>query len=130
MRLLGPGNEVRSAQIGALLEHLDRFNNRKVFYPITSALQPKAMQAATGTYIPVNPGGQPTFEDLPTFPDASFKMLDFITGEMDDESGLQQTAKALAARSVPSGIHPQRVIEPVHLPLAAVKQYVALALRC
>src|SRR5205823_8897993 len=78
MRLLGPGNEVRSAQIGALLEHLDRFNNRKVFYPITSALQPKAMQAATGTYIPINPGGQPTVEDLPTFPDASLKMLDFI----------------------------------------------------
>jgi hypothetical protein len=129
MRLLGPGNEVRAAQIGALLEHLDRFNNRKVFYPLASALVPKAMQAATGTYIPINSGGQPVFEDIPTFPDSSLKMLDFMTGEMDDESGLQQTAQGLAAPSVQSGLHAQRIIEQVLIGLSDIKENSARALR-
>jgi len=129
MRLLGPGNEVRASNIGALLEHLDRFNNRKVFWPIASALQAKAMQAATGTYIPINPGGQPIFEDIPTFPDSSLKMLDFMTGEMDDEIGLQQTAQGMAQPSVKSGIHAQRIIEQALLGLSDIKQNVLRARR-
>jgi hypothetical protein len=63
MDALGPGNELRSAMIGAELEHLERFNRRKIFVPMTSTLQPQQLQSPTGTPIPILPGGEPKYEE-------------------------------------------------------------------
>lgn len=128
MDLLGDGNEIRSAQIGTFLEHLDRFLNRRVFVPTHSTLQPKALQASTGTYIPINPGGEPTYEEIPPFPTAAEKMLEFVTADMDDESGLQQTAQGLAPASVQSGIHAQRIIEQALVAISDLRENTARAL--
>lgn len=122
MRVLGDGNEIRSAQIGALLEHLDRFTNRRTFYPITSTLQPKSLQATTATALPINPGGKPEYEEIPPFPTASQQMLEWISADMDDESGLQQTAQGVAIPSVESGLHAQQIIEQVTVGLSDLRQ--------
>jgi hypothetical protein len=122
MDLLGNPNEIRNAQHGSWIEHLDRFNNRKVFYPITSILQPKAMQQMTGTYIPINPGGQPFPEEIPDYPKESIELLDRVTDEMNDESGLQQAAQGLEVPDINSGVQANYTIEQANKALAELKQ--------
>lgn len=121
MRLLGPGNELRNAQVGTFLEHLDRFINRKVFYPATSTWQPKSARAATATHIPINPGGQPHYEEVPDFPKMAEKMLDFVNADMDDESALQQIAQGVNPPSVKSGLHAQEIVEQVIAALSDIR---------
>jgi hypothetical protein len=122
MQLLGDGNEIRAAQIGTFLEHLDRFSRRKVFIPVTSTLQAEELRSSTGWMVPINPGGEPVFEDLPDYPVASEKMLEFVTTDMDDESGLQETAQGLASPSVESGLHAQRIIEQVLIGISDMRE--------
>jgi len=122
MALLGDGNEIRAAQIGTFLEHLDRFSRRKTFVPVTSTLQAEEMRSSTGWLVPINPGGEPIFEQLPDFPQAAEKMLEFVTSDMDDESGLQETAQGLASPSVESGLHAQRIIEQVLIGLSDMRE--------
>lgn len=122
MDLLGSGNELRGMLYGSLIEHLDRFNRRKVFYPITSTLQPKSMQNPQGTYIPINPGGQPHYEEIPEYPRSSTDMLDRITVELDDESGLSGPAQGNNPPDVNSGLHAQQLIEQSNVGLSGVKQ--------
>ena len=70
MTILGPGNEARATFVASLVEHLDRFNRRKVFYDPNSLFQPKAANAAMGTYIPIAAGSEPRFEQVPDYPRA------------------------------------------------------------
>lgn len=115
---LGPGNEIRAQLLGSLLEHLDRFNNRKVFVPLISTLQAQQAQSPTATYIPIVPGGEPKTEDIPNFPAPVKDFLPFVSEDMDDESALQETAQGVAAPSIQSGRHAQQVIEQVNIGLA------------
>src|SRR5690606_20293068 len=68
MEILGGANEVRAAQIAHLLDHLDKVNRRKVFLPTSSVVDPKALQMPRQTVIPMNPGGKPEYEDIPSYP--------------------------------------------------------------
>lgn len=122
MQVLGPGNEIRGSQLGGMLEHLERFLNRKVFYPINSSLQPKSIQAATGTYIPITPGGEPKFEQVPDFPKATMDMFGLISAEMEHESGLEAPATGQNPSSVQSGLHARTIIEQVHVGLSDIQQ--------
>lgn len=115
MTKLGPGNEARAYLQGTLFEQIDRTLNRKVFYPITSTFQPKNAQAQLGTYIPINPGGKPEYEDVPDLPAAVEKMYQDITDEMDDEIGLQQSAQGMNPPSVTSGKQAQQLIEQTNV---------------
>jgi len=128
MQVLGPANEIRAGVLGSMLEHLDRFLNRKVFYPITSALQPRAMQAATGTYIPITPGGEPKVEQVPDFPQAATKMFEGISAEMDHESGLEPPSSGQNPSSVQSGLHARTIIEQVNVGLSDIRNNVVRAL--
>lgn len=121
MQITGPGNEIRAGVLGAQLEHLDRFNNRKVFYPITSPLTPKTMQAATGTYIPVTPGGIPKTEDVPDFPHATSEMFETISAEMQSDMGLEPPATGQNPSSVQSGLHARTIIEQVNVGLSDIR---------
>jgi len=122
--ILGPGNEIRNAQLGAMLEHLDRFTNRKVFYPVNSSLQPKSAQLITGTYVPISPGGSPSYEQVPDFPQASMQMFNLISGEMDNESGIQPPAMGANPPSVQSAIHARTIIEQVNVGLSELRNNV------
>lgn len=113
MTELGPGNELRAAMWGSELEHLDRFNNRKIFVPMTSTMQAQQFQSPTGTPIPILPGGEPKYEEVPDFPAIVQKMEEQASLEMDDESGLQQQAQGLNASSVTSGKQADTILQTV-----------------
>lgn len=122
MDLLGGQNEIRNAQWASWIEHLDRFNQRKWFLPITSILQPKQMQQTTGTYLYVNPGGIPVAEDVPDYPKASIELLNLTTEEMNDESGLQQAAQGLETPEITSGVQANYTVEQANKALSEVHQ--------
>lgn len=123
MHLLGTGNELRAQQLGAYIEHLERFNRRKVWYPWNSPLSPKEMQAEQGTYLPYNPQiGAPQVEQVPEFPGDAVAMLDRTTSELNSESGLEAPAQGQNPPGVESGYHAQQLIEQVSVGLSDIKQ--------
>lgn len=128
MELLGPGNEIRAAMIGSMLEHLDRFTNRKIFAPITNIMQPQQYQAPTGTPIPILPGQEPKYEQIPEYPKIVTDMLQFADADMDDESGLQKVGQGMVSPSVQSGTHFEANLEQVGVILSDLKENTARAL--
>lgn len=120
MEKLGGMNEIREAQAGFLLEHLDRFMHRKVFLPSGSIVQPRAMQQITGTYVLVNQGGEPTFEQVPDFPNASMELYDRMTQEIQQELGLSEGAQGLDSPNITSGAHAQLTIEQMNKALTEI----------
>ncbi|MCC7053989.1 MAG: hypothetical protein IT355_12065 [Gemmatimonadaceae bacterium] len=127
MSLLGSGNEVRAQLLGSFLEHLDRFNRRKVFVPLTSPTAAQDLSGgALGDYLPYNPAvGAPVTESVPNFPESALLMFANVTSELDDESGLQAVAQGTNPKGVTSGFHAQQLIEQVQVGLSDVKQATA-----
>lgn len=122
MHFLGPGNEMRAAAIGGALEHVDRFNRRKVFYTPQTLFQPKVGPAALGVMVPVQQGTAPTVEDFPEYPRVGMELMSLATAENNDESGLQPIAQGQTDPSVTSGLHAQKVIEQVNVGLGDIKR--------
>lgn len=128
MTCLGPGNEIRAGTLGGMLEHLDRFTNRKVFYPFNSPFQPRSAQAQTGTYIPIPIGGKPETEQVPDFPKATMDMFALISAEMDHEAGLEPPVSGQNPPSVESGLHARTIIEQVNVGLSDIRNNVVRGL--
>src|ERR1035437_860248 len=123
MHFLGPGQEVRAAALGGAIEHIDRFNRRKVFYTPQSLFQAKMGPAAMGVMVPVQQGSQPTVEEFPEYPQIGLEILTLATAELDDESGLGgQVAQGGTDPSVQSGLHAQKIIEQVNIGLGGIKR--------
>lgn len=128
MTALGPGNEIRAGTLGSMLEHLDRFLNRKVFYPYHSPFQPRSAQAMTGTYIPIPIGGEPKVEQVPEFPKAAMDMFGLISAELDHEAGLEPPVSGQNPASVSSGLHARTIIEQVNVGLSDFRNNVVRGL--
>lgn len=122
MQIVGPGNEIRAAQIGAWFDHLERFNNPHIFVPSNSILQNKYRHLPRGELIPINPGGKPEYEDVPDFPKDAKELFGVVTGEMDNSVALGQTAQGLETSDVSSGRHAFAIISQVHAGLSELKQ--------
>lgn len=122
MTLLGPANEVAQAQLGAILEHIDKFTNRRVFIPSNSILQKKDLMQATGTPITINPGGEPKYEDVPEPPQILLNVFDRMQGTMTDDSGLQQAAQGVQDPSVTSGKQASIIVSQVMSGLSDLKE--------
>lgn len=119
---LGPGNELRALFLGAMLEHLDRFGRRKTYLPYTSNLQPEQLQSDTATVLPIIPGTQPQYEQLPDFPQMVEKMHDALGKDLDDESGLPQGGNGPTPPSVRSAEHAELIVQQVTMGLAELVQ--------
>lgn len=128
MEIVGPGNELRGAQIAGWLDHLEKFNNRKWFVPTNSIVKPQQMLQGRGAWIPMNPGGQPVPEDIPSWPADSYSMIEFTGKEMDDASSLQDIG-GLNSKDVESGRHAFAIISQVHAGLSEIIQNVERARR-
>lgn len=122
MTQLGPGNEIRGALLDSMLEHLRRFQNRHVFVPMTSPMQPQQLQSPTGTPIPILPGQEPKYEEVPDFPDIVKEMAGLISADMDDESGLQGAGQGLNPPGVKSAKHQEVILEQVAQGLSDLRQ--------
>ncbi len=128
MELLGSGNEIRASILGTILEHLDKFNNLKVFVPLFSPVQAQQLQSPTKTYIPCPQGMKPETETMPNLPAALKDFLAFVTTDMDDESTLQEVAQGLAPASVTSGRQAAEIVEQVHAALSGMHHNVGKGL--
>lgn len=131
MELVGGANEVRAAQIAYLLDHLDKLNNRKIFLPTNSVLTPGMLQYSRGTVLPMNPGGKPEFEDFPNYPRESLEVHDRMGMEMDNASGLAETAQGLEDSGVKSGRHALAIMGQVQAGLSEPRENIAAGyIRC
>lgn len=122
MSALGPGNELRSGMVGAMLEHLDRFQNRQIYLPLTSTLKPQDQLAPTGTVQYILPGGEPKFEEIPDFPMIVKETLQFASADMDDESDLQQGGQGQNPPGVKSAKHQEVILQQISQGMSDLKQ--------
>ena len=122
MEFMGPANEIRASVLGTFLEWLDKFRTRKTFVPVTSTLQAKQLQSPTKTVLPITPGQQPFFEDVPELPSIVKEMFAFTTADLDDESGLQDSGQALPPANVNSDRQLQTILSQIRVGLSQLKQ--------
>ena len=122
MHLIGLGNEVRQQMVAALQDHIEWMLNAKIFVPISSTLRPADLRQAGRTMIPINPGGQPTFEQIPSFPAEGLRLWEMSTTEMEHDTGLGNVATGLESPQVQSGKHAQQIVAQVHSTLSDVRQ--------
>lgn len=119
MEIIGPGNEARAAQIGSLLEYLDRFASLKTMVPTSSIVDHREWNDRSKRWIAYDPaGGTPKVEDPPPYPTAAETMFTIMGAELDDACGLQQIGQGLEAKNVQSGVQAMAVISQVQAALA------------
>jgi hypothetical protein len=121
MTFIGPLLEARAVLRGTLADHADKFRKRKTFIPTTSTLRPEQMMADAATYLPVMPGQEPKYEELPDFPEAIVKMDAELRDEVTDVSGLQAAAQGHTVPNTKSGLHYQVQVEQTIVGLSDLK---------
>lgn len=122
MELIGPGNEVRSAQIAAWLDHLDRFGDRKTYVPSNSTVDPTQLNNPRLRHIAINPGGQPIHEDVPDFPNDGPALYEEMGRGMENAVGLRESSGPNSKGNVTSGRHEFALLSQVHAGLAEFRQ--------
>lgn len=129
MEFIGGPNEGRAAQMAALLDHLEKFNNAHIFLPPHSIMEPQDRQLPRGSFIFVNPGGEPRFEPVPPYPDSSLQAYAMLGQEMDD--ALASVGQDLQSPEVESGRHAFAIIGQRIAGLSEPKQFADRAyIRC
>jgi len=124
MEILGGGNELRAAQVAGALDHLDKLNNRKIFLPTNSLIKPQDLTLPRATVLPINPGGQPVYEDVPPWSNDSYNLYELTGRAMDEASGLQEASGGTNKANVKSGRQAFAIISQVHAGLSEIRQNV------
>lgn len=130
MHLLGPSGEWRAELVGAIEDVLDRIRNRKTFIPTNSTLQGKQWLLQALTYIPINEGGEPKYEEIPQ--DAlkpAGDLFTIATREMDDASTLQEAGQGLQTSNVNSGKQAMAIQSQVAAGQSGLRQNCANAMK-
>lgn len=127
MDILGPSGEARAAIMGMMFDHLDKLGRRKVFVPQTSIYSGKEALLDYLTYIPINPGGKPEYEEIPPMPQEIPTVFASLSREMDDASTLGQVAQSTEGVSGQSGRAKLAVISQVQANLSDAQTYIATA---
>lgn len=119
---LGPMDEIRATILGYALDYLFRFGNPQPYLPIGTTVQPKQLKYRTGDPIMVPPNSAPFYETVPEFPHKITELSAEMSGELDDESNLQQAAQGVEDPSVQSGIHAATIVEQSNIALSQIKE--------
>lgn len=122
MDMLGDSSESRAGLMGMYFDFMDRIGNRKVFVPTNSPLSHKDMVLDAMTYIPITPGGEPKYEELPALPRELADLFGSLTTEMDDAVGLQETAQGVESGSAVSGRAKLAVISQVNKSMSDIRK--------
>lgn len=121
MEFLGPGNDTRQTMLGLILDSLEAAQRRKIFLPTSSVINPRDLQLPSKTVLPINPGGQPHYEELPKMPEGAFDLVHVLSQELDSDSGLQQAGQGLESPSVTSGEQAKTILAQVHAGLSDLR---------
>lgn len=124
MDILGPAGEARGAVSGMMFDYLEKLGRRKVFVPQTSIYSGKEALLDYLTYVPMNPGGEPHYEDIPPMPQEIPQIFQNLTTEMDDASTLGQVAQNVQSNNEQSGRAKLAVISQVQANLGDAQTYV------
>lgn len=119
--LVGRGEEFRVAQVAAMVDHLDRLNNRKVFLDIHSIVNESDLYRKDKKYIRYQ-GQKPEWEDIPSIPRDTHEVLRRNDEEMDHSIGIGETTSGLESPSVKSGRHALAVVQQAHASMSELKQ--------
>lgn len=122
MHFLSGANEARLQILGVMEEVLDRIARRKTFVPMHSTYQPKDAQLPFGSVIPIQPGMEPRYEEVPSLDQSVIGFFDRVTAEMQDAVGLQASGQNLMVPSITSGRQALAVISQVHAGLSQIRQ--------
>jgi hypothetical protein len=120
-QIVGPGQEVRAAQIASVFDHLDELGNLKTFIPTTSNLSGRDM-TSTQKYLNVIPGGEPKKEQMPDFPAAAMELYRLVDEEMADAAGLGMLAESVPEAT--SGRHLYGQISQAHAGLSEPRMHI------
>jgi len=126
--LFGPGNEVVASMTGSMLDYIDVFGNLPWVIPATGTMRQEQLQAGRRALISIMPNTEPKQLQIQDFPPILEKMFALQTRDMDDESGLGQTAQGLEGKDVNSGLHAQTIIEQVNVNLSDLKRHISQGL--
>jgi hypothetical protein len=110
-QLLGPGDDLRGQLLVAATEALFKSNNRNVFVPLGSVVDPGVLENRDGTPIPYNPqAGVPLWEEMPGMDPSTLPLYQMIGREQDGRSGLED-AQQLNNPSITSGKQANAIVE-------------------
>jgi hypothetical protein len=121
MDIVGSANEIRSDVVNSMLDWLDKLLNRKVFVPMHSPLTQADMRLPGHSMVPIVPGGEPKYEQVPSYPQDGMNMFTIISNEMENDVSLGQIAQGLESAQVQSGRHAQAIISQVHSSLSEIR---------
>lgn len=114
---IGPGEEVRAAQVAGLVEYLYRFNHPHVYLPVGTMIQPGMLAKRDGTPMPVNMdgSGKPIYESIPPFPGEAMQLWQLLGREQEQSVGLEDMPRLSSSTS---GTHAQQMVEQMLVALA------------
>lgn len=125
--IIGNANEARVSIVAFYFDYLDELRNRKVFIPLASTLTGKEMMLEWMKYIPINPGGEPKYQDIPPLPREIEQIQQNLDNEIDDAMMLQQAGQGLETPDAQSGRAKLAVISQVHAALSDANQLIQRA---
>lgn len=124
MTILGSANDLRGQQLASFLDYLEWIENRKGFIPTTSNLRGADMEGAA-RWLRTIPGGAPSFEEIPPYPEMGVEMFKLTGDEMDEDSGLGPLGDNLL--DAESGRQAYAAVSQAHAGLSEPRQNVASA---
>jgi len=127
MQTLGPAGEFRAQMVGAVVDTADRKLNRKTFIPTNSILQGQEAMLPLMTHVPINPGGEPRYEEVPDAPQEAKELIQLMTEEMNDEAGLQDD-QGQDTPNVQSGRHALTLQAAVNAGLSGLRGHCVRAI--
>jgi len=104
------------------MDHVDWMLSRKIFLPMNSLITAKDLRLPGRTPISILPGGEPKYEDIPSFPSDGMNLLGLSDKEMEHDSMLGDVASGLESSQVQSGRHAQAILSQVHTVLSEPRQ--------
>lgn len=122
-RVLGPMDDILATQLAASIQFADRVNKPREYLPIGSIVQPEQLRRRDGRPILYNSeAGLPIIEQIPQFPAVVQWVIQYMTEQMDTESGLTAQAQGQSAPSVRSNEQQQALIERSIINVANIKR--------
>ena len=120
---LGPMDDILATQLAAVIQFSDRVNKPREYLPVGSIIQPDQLRRRDGRPILYNAeAGQPVIEQIPTFPPAVQWVIEYMTQQMNLESGLTPQAQGMSTPSVRSNQQQQALIERSIVNVANIKR--------
>lgn len=123
VRILGPMDDILATHLASTIQFADRVNKPREYIPMGSVVQPEQLRRRDGRPIMYNAeAGLPIIEQIGQYPSVVQWVIQYISDQMDSESGLTAQAQGQSTPSVRSNEQQQALIERSVVNVANVKR--------